>query len=212
MSFNRLQYIKEWQKANPEKVKASKLKNAEKTKEKQKQRYADKIKSLSPEEKEKRRIKAIEYYHKRKENPESFEKLLKASKKYKEKNLGYGKRYYEANKGKSLENQKIKNKSLSREEKDRRNSLAREATRIRKLNPEYRATLSAKDKARRLLNKENIKIKRNIHLKQKYKENAVYKLEILLRTGFYKAIKRKEGKKEKSIMKIIGCNQKFLKE
>ncbi len=137
-------------------------------------------------------------------------------KKYKEKNreklLINSKKYYAINKDKILLKQKEKDKNISIEEREKKNILAREAARKRKENPLYRQKLSERDKIRRNENREYLKKVRRERCKRRYDTNTAYKLEVLLKTGFYKAIKRKSGKKQKSIMKIIGCTQEFLKE
>lgn len=98
---------------------------------------------------------------------------------------------------------------LERKRINKRSSIAR-AKRIRE-NPSYREAYTIKCKEYEQKNKDKRKIKRNKRLKNKYIENIPYRLEVLLRTAFLKAIKRKRGNKEKSIMIIIGCTQDELK-
>ena len=128
----------------------------------------------------------------------------------KEKIVQYKKEYFENNRKKLNSRQKQKFKNLTREQKDKKNVYNRDAEKKRCENPEY---LEAKRKKRleyREKNKEEINRKRRNRHKKKYAEDTAFKLEVLLKTGFYKAIKRKQGRKEKSIMKIIKCTQEYL--
>lgn len=122
----------------------------------------------------------------------------------------YKRKNREINGAKYIKNASEKYKSLSEEEKLARTEASNRARKKRMEDPEYAQRIKEQLKDYKIRNKENLKLKRNEKQKRKYQENVAYRLGILLRTGFYKAIKRKMGKKEKSIMEIIGCTQAEL--
>jgi len=129
-----------------------------------------------------------------------------------EKVKSYIKKCLDKNANKYKENALNKRINFSEEERQEYNKKCRERRQKRMLNPEARKKASLVEKNYREKNREENKKRRNERLKKKYKENVEYRLEILLRVGFLKALKRKKGIKEKSIMSIIGCTQHFLKE
>lgn len=78
-------------------------------------------------------------------------------------------------------------------------------------NPEYVILKNQKNKEYKLKNKEIIKKKRNIYQKNKYDTDPIYRTMVLLKTRFYKAIKRNNSKKIAPVLKLVGCTQEYLK-
>lgn len=136
--------------------------------------------------------------------------------------LAYAKTYRENNKeaiklklkawyNKNKEDIKAKKKAaygnLSKEEKT---IILKKQYQIRKdrgytVTEEYKL----KEKEYRNKNRDKRKVRRNERQKRKYKENIAYRLEVLLRTRFYKAVKRY---KVKSALYLVGCSSEELKD
>lgn len=126
-------------------------------------------------------------------------------KSYKNKNRELYKELYD-------NNAKFKYNSLSPEEKKERNRLSSEKRKQRfKDDPEAWKKYYQKRKEYKVKNADKLKKARNLRQQKRYKEDLSYKMTVLLRASFYKALKRKQGKKTKSIISIIGCSQDFLR-
>lgn len=117
-------------------------------------------------------------------------------------------RYYKYRKG-ILKKQKNYRESLPEEDRKR---IGKERWKKFKQDPIRMEKKRAWNKIYRIKNRQLIKPKRSARHRKKYKEDPLFRLQHLLRSSFYKAIKRKKGVKEKSIMKIVGCSQEELKK
>jgi len=132
----------------------------------------------------------------------------------------YFEEYYKKNKDKLKEYQKERRANLTQEQKDKINLLQRRwrkdnLEKVRRKQREY----YYKNRERRLFlkkryeikNKENISLKRRIYEKERKNKDSLYNLMKKIRVRMRRFLKSKNIRKDNSIMKIIGCNLKELK-